>query len=171
MKKILLSVLFVSSFLMAADAKSVAAQGCIENLEKDVIEIVNSGVQGNDRQKAIDVLKIKIEKDYQNNCEKDFENQIKNIVNNDKNTTIYNKPVNAPVKMANKSKPTDIDSENCIDNFEAEVLKIINSNPTNADKEETKKIMQEIMRKKIEANCESEFEKETKNKVYSEDKK
>jgi hypothetical protein len=66
--------------------------------------------------------------------------------------------------------PADRNTENCIENFEAEVLRIINANPDNTNKGETQKIMHEIMSKKVEANCESEFEKETKEIVHTKEK-
>lgn len=166
MKKIIVSLLLMCSVVFAAQSMSVADKGCIEDLENEVVKIVNSKVDGEERQKVIDILKGRVSTDTHETCESSFEDEIKKIVFGDKKT----EPSEMIKKHAEKSKKealtADINAQDCIENFEAEVLKIINSNPDNMDKDKTKRIMHEIMHEKVVESCEAAFEEETKKMVH-----
>jgi len=171
MKKVVLSLILSCSFVFSAEVSNTIEAGCIETLEQDIIKIVNSGVEGEEQQKAIKILKIKIDKGNTSNCESEFSDEIKSILYGNNKTTPAISTYKKTKKVDDGTILTNTSSENCIENFEAEVLKIINSNPENPDKDLTKKIMHEVMKDKVEENCENEFEKETKEIVYSKDKK
>lgn len=167
MKKIIIGSFLTCSIILATSTMSVEDKGCVENLENEVVKIVNSNIKNEEKQKAIEVLKIQVKTDKHVTCESEFQEEIKRIVFGDKKI--------APAKMieehAKKSKKNaataDINAQDCIENFEAEVLKIINSNPKDLNKEKTKQIMHEIMHEKVVESCESEFEKDTKKIVNS----
>ena len=171
MKKIIIGSLLAYSIVFASQTMSVEDKGCVENLESEVVKIVNSDVKVEEKQKAIEVLKIKVKTDTHETCESEFENEIKKVVFGDKKV--------APAEMIKKhakeakknAESADINAQDCIENFEAEVLKIINSNPENINKEKTKQIMHEIMHEKVVESCESEFEKDTKKIVNSKSNK
>lgn len=167
MKKVVISSLLVCSVVFATQTMSVEDKGCVENLENEIVKIVNSDVKSEDKQKAIEVLKIQVRTDKHVTCESEFQDEIKRMVFGDKKV--------APAEMIKKhakeskknAKTADMNAQDCIDNFEAEVLKIINSNPENLDKTKTREIMHEIMHEKVVESCESEFEEETKKKVHT----
>ena len=165
MKKIILGSLLACSVVFAAQAMSTQDKGCIEDLENEVVKIVNSKIEDKQKQEAIKILKSRIKTDNHDTCESNFEDEIKRMVFGDKKVV----PAEVIEKHAKKVKETadtaDMNAQDCIDNFEAEVLKIINSNPNNIDKEKTRMIMHEIMHEKVVESCESEFEKETKKIV------
>jgi hypothetical protein len=165
MKKIILGSLLTCSVIFAAQAMSTQDKGCIEDLENEVVKIVNSKVEKHEQEKAIKVLKVRIKTDNHDTCESNFENEIKKMVFGDKKVV----PAEVIEKHAKEAKENavtaDMNAQDCIENFEAEVLKIINSNPNNPDKEKTRKIMHEIMHEKVVESCESEFEKDTKKIV------
>jgi hypothetical protein len=165
MKKVIIGSLFMCSVLFAAPTMSVEDKGCVENLENEIVRIVNSDAKPEDKQKAIEVLKIQVRTDKHVTCESEFQDEIKKMVFGDKKV--------APAEMIKKhakeskknAKTADMNAQDCIENFEAEVLKIINSNPDDLDKEKTRQIMHEIMHEKVVESCESEFEAETKEIV------
>jgi len=167
MKRTIVSLALLCSVMFATDTVSSEGKDCIGNLEKEVVQIVNSDITYGDKQKAIDSLKIKIETKADDSCESDFEKEVKRMVFGDKKVV----PSEAIEEYAKKTKKTaevaDINSQDCIENFEAEVLKIINSNPDNKNINETHKIMHAILHDKVVESCESEFEKETKKIVNS----
>ncbi len=166
MKKIIVSSLLMCSIIFAAQSMSVADKGCIEDLENQVVKIVNSKVEGNEKKQEIEILKGRVETDTHETCESSFEDEIKKMVFGDKKIA----PAEVIEKHAKDSKEAadtaDINAQDCIENFEAEVLKIINSNPNNIDKDKTKRIMHEIMHEKVVESCESAFEEETKKMVH-----
>jgi hypothetical protein len=166
MKKIIVSSLLTCSIIFAAQSMSVADKGCIEDLENQVVKIVNSKVEGNEKKQEIEILKGRVETDTHETCESSFEDEIKKMVFGDKKIA----PAEVIEKHAKDSKEAadtaDINAQDCIENFEAEVLKIINSNPNNIDKDKTKRIMHEIMHEKVVESCESAFEEETKKMVH-----
>jgi len=169
MKKIIVSTLLACSVLFAAQSMSVTDKGCIEDLESEVVKIVNSKLDGNEKKQEIELLKGKVATDTHETCESSFGDEIKKIVFGDKKIEA-SKVIEKHAKEAKKDAATaDMNAQDCIDNFEAEVLKIINSNPSNIDKETTKKIMHEIIHEKVVESCESEFEAETK-KIVNEKK-
>jgi len=170
MKKVIIGSLFMCSVLFAAQTMSVEDKGCVENLENEIVKIVNSDAKPEDKQKAIEVLKIQVRTDKHVTCESEFQDEIKKMVFGDKKV--------APAEMIKKhakeskknAKTADMNAQDCIENFEAEVLKIINSNPDDLDKEKTRQIMHEIMHEKVVESCESEFEAETKEIVNTKPK-
>lgn len=167
MKKAIIGSLLTCSILFAAQTMSVEDKGCVENLENEIVRIVNSDVKTEDKQKAIEILKMEVRTDKHVTCESEFQDEIKRMVFGDKKV--------APAEMIKKhakeskknAKTADMNAQDCIENFEAEVLKIINSNPDNLDKEKTRQIMHEIMHEKVVESCESEFEEETKKMVHT----
>lgn len=166
MKKIVVGLLLASSIIFASQSMSVADKGCIEDLENQVVKIVNSKVEGDKQKQEIEILKGRVETDTHETCESSFEDEIKKMVFGDKKI----EPAEVIKKHAKESKKgaatADMNAQDCIDNFEAEVLKIINSNPNNTDKIKTKKIMHQIMHEKVVESCESAFEEETKKAVH-----
>lgn len=166
MKKIVVSLLLANSVIFAAESMSIADKGCIEDLENQVVQIVNSKIEGNEKKQEIEILKGRVETDTHETCESSFEDEIKKMVFGDKKIA----PSEVIKKHAKESKKAavtaDINAQDCIDNFEAEVLKIINSNPDNVDKVKTRKIMHEIMHEKVVESCETAFEEETKKMVH-----
>jgi len=171
MKKVIIGSLITCSILFATQIMSVEDKGCVENLENEVVKIVNSTVENEEKQKAIEVLKLQVKTNKHVTCESEFQDEIKKMVFGNKKIA----PAEMIEKHAKESKKNavtaNINAQDCIENFEAEVLKIINSNPDNIDKEKTKQIMHEIMHEKVVESCESEFEKETKKIVNSESEK
>jgi len=168
MKKIIIGSLLACSVIFAAQAMSVGDKGCIEDLENEVVKIVNSKIDGDDQQKAIEILKTRVATDTHETCESKFEDEIKQMVFGDKKV-IPAEVIEKHAKDEKKNATTaDMNAQDCIENFEAEVLKIINSDPNNMDKEKTRRIMHEIMHEKVVESCESEFEEETKKIVHTE---
>jgi len=165
-KKIIASSLLACSVIFAAQSMSLADKGCIEDLESEVVKIVNSKVQGDEKKQEIEILKGRVETDTHETCESSFEDEIKKMVFGDKKiepSEVITKHAQDSKKAANTA---DMNAQDCIENFEAEVLKIINSNPENDDKAKTRKIMHEIMHEKVVESCESAFEEETKKIVH-----
>jgi hypothetical protein len=166
MKKIIISLLFVYSTVFATQAMSVADKSCVENLENEIVKIVNSKSAEEEEQKAIEILKAKVKTDSHQTCESEFQEEIKNLVFGDKKVLPSEMIEKHAKEIKKNAKTANINAQDCIENFEAEVLKIIQSNPNNNDKEKTKKIMHEIMHEKVKASCESAFEEETKKMVH-----
>ena len=167
MKKVIISSLLCCSVIFAAESMSIEDKGCIENLENEIVKIVNSDIKKEDKQKAIESLKIKVKTDNHVTCESEFQEEIKKMVFGDKKVAPAKMIENHAKKSKQNSESADMNAQDCIENFEAEVLKIINSNPEDYNKEKTKQIMHEIMHDKVVESCESEFEKDTKTIVNS----
>jgi len=165
MKKIIISSLLTCSVVFAAQPMTSEEKGCVENLESEVVKIVNSDVNTQEKQKAIDVLKAKVHIDAQDGCESKFQEEVKRIVYGDKKPSTSKMIENHIKKIKKNPEVADINAQDCIDNFESEVLKIVNSNPDNQNKTKTKKILHEVMHEKIVESCESEFERDTKKIV------
>lgn len=164
MKKIVICSLFCVALVFGAQEST--NKDCIEHLEDEIIQIVTSGVEGEQKQRAIEELKLKMNNDYQYGCEKEFENEIKRLVHGEKQTEpkIYADKV----KEAHEDiEPADLNTQDCIDNFSHEVMRIIYENPDNPNKDETKKIMHEVIHQKVQQSCEEGFEKETKDMVHN----
>ena len=167
MKKIIVNSLLACTIVFAAQSMSVEDKGCIEDLENEIVKIVNSKVEGNDKEQAIEILRARVITDDHDTCESNFEDEIKQMVFGDKKV-IPSEVIKKHAKESKESALTaDMNAQDCIENFEAEVLKIINSNPNNVDKGKTQKIMHEIMHEKVIESCESAFEEETKKIVHT----
>jgi len=165
MKKIIVCSLLVCSTIFASQSISIEDKGCVENLENEIVKIVNSDIKKEEKQKAIEILKIQVKTDNHITCESEFQEEIKKMVFGDKKINT-SKIIEKHAKQSRKNaESADINAQDCIENFEAEVLKIINSNPKNQNKEKTRQIMHEIMHEKVVESCESEFENETKKMV------
>jgi len=171
MKKIIVGSFLTCSIIFAASTMSVEDKGCVENLENEVVKIVNSNVKDEEKQKAVEVLKVQVKTDTHASCESEFQEEVKKIVFGDKKVA----PAEMIEKHAKQSKKdaetADLNAQDCIENFESEILKIINSNSKNINKEKTRQIMHEIMHEKVVESCESEFEKDTKKIVNSKTEK
>lgn len=163
MKKIALGILLSTAMLFGAD---VSNKDCIEHLEDEIIQIVSSGVEGEQKQKAIEDLKLKMNNDFQYSCEKEFENEIKRLVHGKEKTKAKVYADTVPDKKES-IQTADMNSQDCIDNFSAEVMNMIYSNPNNPNKHETKQIMHEVLHEKVQESCEEGFEQETKDIVHS----
>lgn len=165
MKKVIISSLLTCSVIFAAQTMTTEEKGCVENLESEIVKIVNSDIDSHEKQKAIDVLKTKVQIDAQDGCESEFQEEIKRMVFGDKKPSASQMVESHVKKIKEIPESADMNAQDCIDNFEAEVLKIINSNPDNKNKDKTQKILHEIMHEKVVESCESEFEKDTKEIV------
>ncbi len=165
MKKVIISSLLTCSVIFAAQTMTSEEKGCVENLESEIVKIVNSDVASHEKQKAIDELKTKVEIGAQEDCESEFQADIKKMVFGDKKPSTSQMVKNHVKKIKESPEAADMSAKDCVDNFEAEVLKIVNSNPNNSNKDETHKVLQEIMHDKVVESCESEFEKDTKEIV------
>ncbi|WP_297441086.1 hypothetical protein [Sulfurimonas sp.] len=165
MKKLILGSILTASFLFASSTIQNNDKGCIENLESEVVKIVNSDMPQNKKQKEIESIKVTIQEGVDGACESNFEDEIRKIIYGNQKKLTKKVIIKHAKKAQKKTEDADINAQDCIENFEAEVLKIINSNPNNKNIEETKQIMHEIMHKKVVESCESEFEAETKKIV------
>jgi len=167
MKNIIISSLLICSVAFSAQNMSTEEAGCIQDLENEVVKIVNSEVKQQEQVKAIEALKGRINTDTHETCESSFEHEIQQIVFGDKKIEAAEVIEKHAKKAKKNSTETDMNAQDCIDNFEAEVLKIINSNPDNINKDKTQQVMHEIMHEKIVESCETEFEAETKKIVHT----
>ncbi|WP_458700499.1 hypothetical protein ACKGJI_11735 [Sulfurospirillum sp. 1307] len=172
MKKIIVCSLISCSLLFSAEAIAQNNKGCVETLEDEIAKIVNSNIDDSQKKKAIEELKAKIYIDDHESCESEFQDEIKKIIFGEKkNDSQIATAIKEKTKELKESVQTaDMNSQDCIENFEAEIRKIIDSNPNNLKKEETKNMMHELLHEKVKESCESEFEKDTKRIVNSEKK-
>ncbi|WP_024954427.1 hypothetical protein [Sulfurospirillum arcachonense] len=157
MKKIIITLCLTCLVLFASDTVSSDDNNCVETIESEVVKIVHSKANGEEKQKAIDLLKKRVSTNNHDTCESQLQEEIKRLVFGDKKVE-PNSIVKKHIKKIKANVDTaDMNAQDCIANFEAEVIKIINSNPNNSDKEKTKQIMHEIMHESVKENCESEF--------------
>lgn len=170
MKKVFAGLVLTYSVIFAAQSMSTEDKGCVENLENEIVKIINSDIENDKKQEAIEVLKIRVKNDNHATCESEYQEEIKKMVFGNKKIAPTDVIKKHAKQIKENSKYTNASTEDCIESFEQEILNIINANPNDLNKEKTQLIMHEIVHDQIVESCESEFEQETKKIVNSKQK-
>lgn len=150
MKKVALSVLLVCSIGFAAESqKKQNPVDCVESLQNDIIDIIYSNSTQKDN--SVENLTEKINKTFEKDC--------------DMNTTNEKSQKKVDLLKEEAKKDTSVpyviildttqSGENCIETFQNEISKIVNSDPENKNKEKAIK----VIIKGDGNNCTSEPEK------------